>query len=174
MRVAASTRPRRPDGGFSSLEALLVVAATVLLGALGVSALRTHLVRGEVEESVAHAKYAQHQVTRAFRRTGTPPADREAAGFTEAEAGNEGRYVDETRVVDGRIDLVFGAAADGVLTGRTLSLTPFETADGEVVWVCGSKPPGVGLQPLGFAGGGPLSVQPPAAIEPRYLPAACR
>jgi type IV pilus assembly protein PilA len=174
MRVARSIHPQRRDGGFSSLEALLVIAATALLGALGVSALRTYLVRGEIEESVALARYAQHQVTRAFRRAGTPPADREAAGLGEAAAGSEGRYVEETRVVDGRIDLVFGAAANAVLAGRTLSLTPFETAAGEVVWVCGSKPPGVGLKPLGFAGGGPLPVQPPATIEPRYLPPACR
>jgi hypothetical protein len=97
-----------------------------------------------------------------------------AAGLTGDGPDAEGRYVAETRVVDGRIDLVFGALADAVIRGRTLSLTPFETADQQVVWVCGGRAPGVGLKPLGFAGGGPLAVQAPTTVAPRYLPRACR
>lgn len=162
------------EGGVTTLEAVLVVGATVLVGALGATALRTYLVRGEIEESVALAKYAQDQVTRTFRRTGSPPADGASAGFSSDDLGDISRYVSEIRIVDGRVDLVFGTEAGGALEGRTLSLTPFETADRQVVWVCGSKEPGVGLQPLGFASGGPLAVQPPITIEPHLLPPACR
>ena len=162
------------EGGVTTLEAVLVVAATVLVGALGATALRTYLVRAEIEESVAFAKYAQDQVTRTFRRTGSPPADAASAGFSIDDLGDMSRDVAEIRIVDGRVDLVFGAEAGGALEGRTLSLTPFETADRQVVWVCGSKEPGVGLQPLGFASGGPLAAQPPTTIEPHLLPRSCR
>jgi hypothetical protein len=171
MRVAP---PTLADGGFSRLEAVLVVGATALIAALGLAALRTYLVRAEIAESIALAKYAQHQVTHAFRRTGTPPHDRAAAGLSDDGPDSQGRYVAEMRVVDGRVDLVFGAEADVAIAGRILSLTPFETADREVVWVCGSKPPGLGLKPLGFTAGGPLAVQAPPTIEPRYLPVTCR
>ena len=164
----------RAEGGVTTLEAVLVVGATVLVGAIGAAALRTYLARAEIEEGVALAKYAQDQVTRTFRRTGSPPADGASAGFSSADLGDTGRHVAEIRIVDGRVDLVFGAEADGALEGRTLSLTPFETADQQVVWICGSKEPGVGLKPLGFAGGGPLAVQAPTTIETRYLPRACR
>jgi hypothetical protein len=85
-----------------------------------------------------------------------------------------GAYVDNIEIVDGRIDLRFGRAADAAIAGQVLSLTPFETADLEVVWVCGSAVPGVGLQPLGFSGGSRQAVQAPTSIEPRYLPPACR
>jgi pilin len=153
---------------------VIVLAATVLIGAVGATALRTYLVRAEIAESIALAKYAQDQVTRAFRRTGTPPADRAEAGLLDDGPDSGGRYVAETLVSNGRIDLVFGAEAGSALEGRTLSLTPFETAAQEVVWICGGKPPGVGLRPLGFASGGPSAVQPPPTIEPRYLPATCR
>jgi type IV pilus assembly protein PilA len=165
---------RRADDGFTLLEGVIVVAVTALVGAVGVSAMRTYLARAEIAESLALARYAQDQVTRAFRNTGTPPAGRADAGLSNDGPDSKGRYVVETRVIDGRIDLVFGAAADRVLQGRILSLTPFETADRQVVWICGTKPPGVGLRPLGFAGGGRLAVQPPTTIEPRYLPPACR
>ena len=179
MRIAPffhshSTIGPGAEGGVTLLEGILALAATVLVGAVGATALRTYLARAEIEESVAFAKYAQDQITRSFRRTGSPPADGASAGFSSDDLRDTGRYVAEIRIVDGRIDLVFGAEASGALEGRTLSLTPFETADGQVVWVCGSKAPGVGLQPLGFAGGGPLAVQPPTTIEPRYLPRTCR
>jgi type IV pilus assembly protein PilA len=169
-----SRRGRSSDRGFTRVEAVILVAITTLMGALGVSALRTYLARAEIAESIAFAKYAQHQVTRAFRNTGTPPADRADAGLSNDSPGSAGRFVGETRVIDGRIDLVFGAEADSAIEGRTLSLMPFETADQEVVWVCGNKPPGVGLNPLGFAGGGPLAQQTPTTIEARFLPPACR
>jgi type II secretory pathway pseudopilin PulG len=169
-----SSRGRRADGGFTRIEAVLVVATTALVGALAATALRTYLIRAQVAESIELAKHARDQVTRAFRRTGTPPGDREDAGFSNDGPNISGRYVAETRISNGRVDLVFGGETDGALAGRTLSLTPFETADQQVVWVCGSKQPGVGLKPLGFAGGGPLAVQPPPTIEPRYLPPACR
>jgi type IV pilus assembly protein PilA len=160
--------------GFTQLEAVVVLAATLLVVALVVTAVRTYFVRAEIAESVALAKYAQDQVTRAFRRTGTPPADSASAGVSDDHLDVAIRYVAETRVTDGRIDLVFGPEANAALEGRTLSLTPFETADQQVVWICGAKEPGVGLKPLGFAAGGPLALQMPTTIEPRYLPPACR
>src|SRR5262245_61122930 len=169
-----SLRRRRAAAGFTRVEGVLVLAATALIGALGATALRTYLARAEIVESVAFAKYAQDQVTRAFRRTGTPPADAAEAGLSNDGPDSGSRYVAETLVSNGRIDLVFGAEAGSAIEGRTLSLTPFETAAQEVVWVCGSKPPGVGLRPLGFASGGPSAVQPPPTIEPRYLPSDCR
>jgi pilin len=86
----------------------------------------------------------------------------------------DGAYVDNVEVVDGRIDLRFGRAADSAIAGQVLSLTPFETADLEVVWVCGSAVPDVGLHPLGFSGGFRQAVQAPTSIERRYLPPECR
>jgi type IV pilus assembly protein PilA len=174
LRQPRSRRGRRADDGFTLLEGVIVLAVSALIGAVGVSAVRTYLVRAEIAESIAIARYAQDQVTRAFRRSGTPPASRADAGLSHDGPDSSGRYIAETLVTDGRIDLVFGTRADWALQGRTLSLTPFETADRQVVWICGSKPPGVGLKPLGFAGGGRVAVQPQATIEPRYLPSACR
>jgi type IV pilus assembly protein PilA len=165
---------RRAGAGFTLLEGLIVVAVTALVGAVGVSAVRTYLARAEIAESLAFAKYAQDEVTRAFRLTGAPPPDGAGAGLSNEGFDTGGRYLAEIGVTDGRIDLVFGAGASGAVAGRTLSLTPFETADGQVVWICGGRLPGLGLRPLGFAGGSRVAVQPPPTIEPRYLPPACR
>jgi type IV pilus assembly protein PilA len=173
-RHSPARTARRADAGFTLLEGVIVVAVTALVGAVAVSAVRTYLVRAEIAESLTFAKYTQDEVTRAFRRTGTPPADGTGAGVPNDHLDTGGRYLAEVRVTDGRIDLVFGADASGAVAGRTLPLTPFETVDGQVVWICGGRPPGVGLKPLGFAGGGRMAAQAPTTIEPRYLPPACR
>ena len=74
----------------------------------------------------------------------------------------------------GRVDVRFGRNADDAIAGRTLSLTPFETADQRVVWLCGNKLPGPGLEPLGFAGGAAEPVQILTLIDVRFLPPSCR
>jgi hypothetical protein len=160
--------------GFSAPELAIVIAVTALIAGLGASAYKTYVVRREVTASVAFAAPAQEHVTQSFKRYGEPPRDRESAGLSRGKGDSRGQYVDWIDVVDGRVDLHFGSEADAALAGRTLSLTPFETADREVFWVCGNRIPGPGLKPLGFANGARQAVQVVTQIEPRYLPSTCR
>jgi type IV pilus assembly protein PilA len=160
--------------GFSVPELAIVLAVTALIAGLGASAYKTHVVRAQISQSLVLTAQAQRQVSQSFARDGDPPASREAAGLTRDKNDDHGRYVDSIDVVDGRIDLHFGNAADAAIAGRTLSLTPFESVSRDVFWVCGNRVAGVGLRPLGFANGARQSVQIVTPIEPRYLPPACR
>jgi type II secretory pathway pseudopilin PulG len=155
-------------------ELTIVLAVTALLFGLGASAYKTYVVRGQVAQSLALATRAQAQVTESFRRDGEPPADRVSAGLPRDGTADRGAYVDSIEVVDGRIDLRFGIGADPALTGRTLSLTPFESASRDVFWICGNRIAGAGLHPLGFANAARQAVQVVTQIEPRYLPSTCR
>jgi type II secretory pathway pseudopilin PulG len=159
-------------GGFSLAELAIVLAVTALLFGLGASAYKTYIVRGQVTQSLALAARAQSEVAESFRRDGEPPAD--AAGLPSNGMEDRGAYLDSIEVVDGRIDLRFGSGADPALTGRTLSLTPFESANRDVSWVCGNHVAGPGLHPLGFANGAHQAVQVVTQIGPRYLPSNCR
>lgn len=168
--------PRKQNAGergLTTIEVVVALAVTGLMLSLVVSAVDTYLVRGQVAESLALAAPLQHRVAHAFRSSGVPPGDELVRAQPTGELAG-GPYVDNIEIRDGRIDLRFGGAADAALAGHVLSLIPFETADLEVVWVCGSAVPGVGLHPLGFSGGSRQAVQTPASIEPRYLPPACR
>ena len=163
------------QSGFAVLELAIVIAATLLIAALGVSIYRTHSVRAEIAASIEEAGPAQHLVVAAFRENGAPPADAAATGIDATVRDLLSiPHVESLEVLNGRIDLRFGADADSAIAGKTLSLTPFETADHEVVWVCGGQPPDVGLEPLGFAAGGPQAVSIDTSIEDRYLPRSCR
>ena len=160
--------------GFSFPELAIVLAVTALIAALAASAYRTHAVRTEIADSLALAARAQDHVAKSFERDGEPPTDRESAGLSHAETDDSGRYVDSIAIVDGRIDLHFSNDADAAIAGRTLSLTPFESASHDVFWICGNRVAGAGLRPLGFANGARQAVQVVTQIEPRYLPSTCR
>jgi hypothetical protein len=149
----------------------------MLMGALAVSAYRTYTIRAQIAAGVAGAAGVQARIVRAFKRDGTPPRDRHAANLP-ADAVNEVtayvEFVESIEIVDGRVELRFGQRAAEAIKGRVLSLTPFETAEQEVVWVCGNRRAGVGLQPMGFAAGGPQAAQVSTTIDARYLPSTCR
>jgi type IV pilus assembly protein PilA len=167
-------RNSRPETGFTIVELVAVLAVTAIVGALGVSAYRTYAVRAEIATSIASMEGLRERVTAAFKATGIPPADRHAAGLTSERDPAWGDYVADVGVARGRIDVRFGRDADEAIADRTLSLTPFETADQRIVWLCGNRLPGPGLEPLGFAGGAPQPVQLLTLIDVRYLPPNCR
>ena len=159
------------EEGLTTIEVVVALAVTGLMLSLLFSAVDTYRVRRQVADSLALAQPLQHRVAHVFRSSGEPPSDQTGQPTAELSGGT---YVDTIDIVDGRIELKFGRAADAAIAGQVLSLTPFETADLEVVWVCGTAAPGVGLHPLGFSGGSRQAVQAPTSIEPRYLPPACR
>ena len=160
--------------GFTLVELAAVLAVTALIGALAVSAYRTYAVRAEIASGIAGTEGVRDRVTAAFKTTGVPPVDRQTAGLDPGHDEAWGDYVDDVAIVRGRVDVRFGRNADDAIGGRILSLTPFETADQRVVWVCGNKLPGPGLEPLGFAGGAAQAVQTLTLIDVRFLPPSCR
>lgn len=158
---------RSTAGGLAVIELIAVICVTAIVAALAYSAYRTYVVRAQVAEGMAAAHRLQDLVAAAFRNGAGVPAATD-------EHHSAGDYVESISLENGRIDLVYGNRADATISGRQLSLTPYETASLDVVWVCGNQIPGAGLHPLGFAGGGPQAVQVASTIEARFLPAACR
>jgi hypothetical protein len=160
--------------GFTIIELVAALCVTALIAAVGFSAYRTYKVRDRIAATLVRSEPLQARIVASFHRFGVPPHDATAAGLPEDARGLLGDYVASVAVSDGRIDIRYGTAADAAIAGRTLSLTPFETASRDVVWVCGNALPGAGLEPLGFAGGAQRAVQTITTIEPRFLPSACR
>jgi len=161
----------RRRSAFTLLELVAVVATTAVVVAVIYSAYRTYKVRDQVEEGLAAAGDIMPHVDDFFRRHGEVPTELAAV---RPHGSGASALVEAVTVVDGRIDVLFGAGADPSIAGRTISVTPYETADMQVVWVCGNNAPGLGLVPLGFAGGGRQASQVPTTVEDRYLSSDCR
>jgi hypothetical protein len=169
--------PAEPSSerGYSAVELVLLIVATAIVGALGFSVYRTHEARSQITLSISETEPARRLVAAAFKGIGGPPANAAAAGIDEtARRILVGTYVDALEIINGRIELRFSRSAASVIAGKSLSLTPFETVDREIVWMCGNEPPGLGLRPLGFADGGAQAFQIVGSIEDRYLPPECR
>ena len=160
--------------GVTITELAAALAATAIIGAVGVSAYRTHLVRTEVARVVEAATPLEHHVETAFHALGIPPRDAAEAGIPADAAAMLGGHIEALTVVDGRIELTFDKGADPAIAGARLSLTPFETVSRDVVWICGNKVPDLGLEPLGFSGGARQAVQVLTTVDARYLPSLCR
>jgi hypothetical protein len=148
-----------------------VLAATSVVAALAYSAYRTYDIRKDVTAGIALANELIPAVTEFFHRHGEVPATLEPPLTHRASASP---VVESVTVVGGRIDVLYGRWADPSIAGRRISLTPYETAGGNVVWLCGNQMPGLGLKPLGFAGGGRQAAQIPTTIEARFLSGPCR
>jgi hypothetical protein len=149
-------------------ELLAVLAATSIVVALVGSAYRTYTVRREVGAGITLANELIPTVTERFLRHGEAPVELPA----DWERANP--LVESVTIVDGRIDVLYSDSADPSIAGRRISLTPYETVDRSVVWLCGNAMPGPGLEPLGFSGGGRQAIPLPTTIEVRYLSGPCR
>jgi type IV pilus assembly protein PilA len=161
----------RSQSAFTLAELGAVLAATSIVAALAYSAYRTYAVRKEVSAGIALANELIPAVTELFHRHGEVPATLEPS---LAHAEHASPFVESVTIVAGRIDVLYGAQADPSIAGRRISLTPYETVDRNVVWLCGNETPEPGLKPLGFAGGSRQAAQTPTTIEARYLSGSCR
>jgi ribosome modulation factor len=159
--------------GLAAIELASVIAVTFVMIALGTSALRTYSARSAISNSLLAVAPVQALVAHAFERAGAPPVSNDdVPGLVDAIAAHG---VVETIVVEhGRVEIRYGDDASTGIRGRGVLLTPFETTDGRVVWLCGYRSAEVGLYPLGFAGGTNRPTSLATTIEPRYLPAECR
>lgn len=162
----------RDHRGFTLIELMIVIAILGILASLAIAAYQTYTVRGQVAEAIGLAGSLEAPIVGAFKRTTTPPVDRVDAGLSADPTDTSGTYVSQVLVMNGRIDITFGQEAHPDILNQTLSVTPYITAGGEIIWRCGKAPPPEG-QPLGHEGEN-AAVYQPGNLDPRYLPSSCR
>ena len=170
QRARSAPSPLRLSRGIATIELGAVVAVTLVLVAVAASAYRTYSVRREVRTTLAAMMPVQELVTDAVARTGVPPASESDMPATALPH----QYIESVTIEHGRIAIRFGDDADESLRGRSLSVSPFETMDGEIFWLCGSHRAGVGLYPLGLFGGTRLPERVLTTVDDRFLPPECR
>jgi type IV pilus assembly protein PilA len=162
------------SSGFTLIELMIVVAIIGILAAIAIPAYQTYVVRAQVTEGLNMLAHAKTRVQESFLNRGQAPADRAAAGLSPTPTDSSGKYVASVDVSNGVLIVTFGNEANATITTLTLTMTPYETLGGGVLWRCGAAAAPPGSQLMGTAGGGNTAVYIAPTIPPQYLPASCR
>ena len=75
--------------------------------------------------------------------------------MTPLATDTQGKFVSQVDIVDGRVDVTFGKSAHQDIFGKTMSVTPYMSAGGSIIWRCGATLPPAGAAEM--TGGGVTS-----------------
>lgn len=103
-----------------------------------------------------------------------PPIDRAQAGLTSQGTDTVGRYFSRVDISNGVITVRYGNDAHPLIDSRTLTLTPYESADGTIVWRCGNAPYPPGTQLMGTSAGVVVAAYAAPTLINSHLPYDCR
>jgi type IV pilus assembly protein PilA len=154
--------------GFTLIELMIVVAIIGILAAIAIPAYQDYTVRSQVTEGLNLASAVETGVAEYFANTGNWPALNSNAGIDSTPSG---KYVTQVEVGTGGITITYGNQANANVTGATLGLTPYLSANNDVIWVCGNHTPPSGAS----LGSNPAtSGTTSATMADKYLPQVCR
>ena len=156
--------------GFTLIELMIVVAIIGILAAIAIPAYQDYTIRAQVTEGISLAGGVQTAVADAYAQTGAYPA----AGVTSTAVGGlgmtavpAGKYATVDLGAGGAILITFnGPQVNSTISGNTLGLRAGTSANGDIIWVCGTAT--VPASVTGALGAAATS------LKTKYLPSSCK
>ena len=126
------------------LEMMVVVAIIGILALMAAPSFQDQIVRDQINNALPLADIAKAPNALAWAALQTFPPDNAAAGLPAADK-IVNNAISSVAVKDGAIHITFGNRANGLITGKNLTLRAGVVEDAPIVpvtWVCGyAEPP---------------------------------
>jgi type IV pilus assembly protein PilA len=159
--------------GFTLIELMIVVAIIGILAAIAIPAYQDYTIRAQVTEGLNLMSDMKAGVAEWYAQEGSWPSALDQLGISNGSASKSGKYVQSINMQTGTLIAKFGVQANSNITNKTLALQPRVSANGDVIWICGTREsPSTALDPS-------TATPSPSAkgltdLKAKYLPANCR
>ncbi len=154
--------------GFTRPELLGALVVAVLLASIAIALLQTLEIREQIQRALDDTLPVRHAVARHILDLGDVPVDETAAGLDPGAGESTSEFLQNARVSNGRIQMIFGNHAHQRIALSRLDLEPYLDEAGNLDWRCGNGPEPAG-KPLA-----PGARESASSIPEYYLPAKCR
>jgi uncharacterized RDD family membrane protein YckC/Tfp pilus assembly major pilin PilA len=159
--------PRVPGWVVVLISCVAGLPITGILAAIAIPAYQDYTIRAQVTEGLALAAGYRSAVEAAWRAAPREFADLNSDSIA-AELPASGTYVESIELVSGMIVITYGAAANDIIKGSVLTITPALDGARSLGWICGYGKPQPGFESVfdGYEGY--------TDIRENYVPSACR
>jgi type IV pilus assembly protein PilA len=158
--------------GFTLIELMIVIAIIGILAAIAIPAYQNYTIRAQVSEGLSLAGGIETAFDECYANHGTAGgscANLTDLGITSAISGT---YVQSMKYGDGVITATYGGTnANTNISGSTITLTAYSSANGDISWVCSGKTAPTISTGLTIATG--AKVTPGSIANDAYLPSTC-
>ncbi len=125
--------------GFTMVEMMVVVAIVAILALMAAPSFQDQIIRDQINNALPLTDIAKAPNAAAWALLQTFPPDNASVGLPPAEK-IVNNFISSVSVQNGAIHITFGNRANGVITGKILSLRAAVVEDAPIVpvtWVCG-------------------------------------
>ena len=126
--------------GFTMVEMMVVVGVIAILALIAAPSFQNQIVRNQINDALPLADIVKTPIAASWAATQSFPSDNAGARLPSADK-IVNNYISSVLVHDGAIHITFGNRANGLISGKILTIRPAVVEDAPVVpvaWVCGT------------------------------------
>jgi type IV pilus assembly protein PilA len=163
--------------GFTLIELMIVIAIIGILAAIAIPAYQNYTIRAQVTEGDSLIGGVETAFDECYANSGSATACSTMAqiGITKSISGT---YVSSITAAAGVITVKYGTNANAAIAGDTVAWAAYQSANGDITWVCNDGATATATVTAITAAGGKVvlnggGVTAGTITDPSYMPHIC-